>query len=89
MQPSPVVELNRAVAHGYAYGPEAGLVVLDAARAGGELDDHPLAIAAEADLTARAGYAHRAAALFRQAAGLAHSAVERSALLERAAEQRP
>ena len=53
----PVIELNRAVAHGYAHGPAAGLALLAAARAGGALDDYPLAIAAEADLTARAATA--------------------------------
>ncbi|QGN46958.1 sigma-70 family RNA polymerase sigma factor [Micromonospora sp. WMMC415] len=88
LQPSPVVELNRAVAHGYAYRPEAGLSLLAAARAGGALDGYPLAIAAEADLTARRGDTARAAALFREAAA-AHSGAERRALLDRAAELRP
>ncbi|MEU8074284.1 sigma-70 family RNA polymerase sigma factor [Catellatospora citrea] len=86
LQPSPVVELNRAVAHGYAYGPAAGLDLLARARAGGALDDYPLAIAAEADLTARAGDRVRAAALFRAAAAGAHSDSERRALLDRADE---
>ena len=85
LQPSPVIELNRAVAHGYAHGPTAGLALLAAARAGGALDDYPLAVAAEADLTARDGDRERAAALFRLAAERTHSASERSALLERAA----
>jgi hypothetical protein len=49
-------------------------------------DDHPHAVAAEADLTARAGDRPRAAELFRRAAGLAHGAAERDALLERAAQ---
>ncbi|MEU2663171.1 DUF6596 domain-containing protein [Micromonospora sp. NPDC007220] len=82
-QPSPVVELNRAVAHGYAYGPAAGLALLAAARAGGALDGYPLAVAAEAELTARQGDRERAAALFRRAAD-AHRGAERRALLERA-----
>ncbi|GAA1385054.1 RNA polymerase sigma factor [Catellatospora chokoriensis] len=86
LQPSPVIELNRAVAHGYAYGPAAGLDLLARARAGGALDDYPLAIAAEADLTARAGDRVRAAALFRAAAEGAHSDAERRALLDRADE---
>ncbi len=84
MQPSPVIELNRAVAHGYAYGPEAGLALLAEARAGGALDAYPLAVAAEADLTARSGDRDRAAVLFRQAADAAHSELERRALLDRA-----
>jgi RNA polymerase sigma-70 factor, ECF subfamily len=86
---TPVVELNRAVAHGYAYGPRAGFALLAAARAGGTLDGHPLAIAVEADLTARDGGHARAAALFRQAAEAAHSEPERRALLDRADEQEP
>ncbi|MGW0065832.1 RNA polymerase sigma factor [Streptosporangium sandarakinum] len=89
IQPSPVVELNRAVAHGYAHGPEAGLALLAGVRAGGALDGHPLVVAAEADLTARRGGREdrdRAAALFRQAAAAAHSEPERRALLDRADE---
>ncbi|HEX7745099.1 MAG TPA: sigma-70 family RNA polymerase sigma factor [Micromonosporaceae bacterium] len=84
--PSAVIALNRAVAHGYAYGPVAGLALLADARAGGALDDYPLAIAAEADLTARHGECERAAALFRRAAAAAHSVPERRALLDRADE---
>ncbi|WP_067812738.1 RNA polymerase sigma factor [Actinomadura kijaniata] len=83
---TPVVELNRAVAHGYAHGPAAGLALLAGARAGGALDGHPLALAAEADLTARNGDRARAAALFRRAAAAAHSEPERRALLDRADE---
>ncbi|WP_197093868.1 RNA polymerase sigma factor [Nonomuraea sp. SBT364] len=86
MRSTPVVELNRAVAHGYAHGPEAGLALLARSRAGGALDAHPLALAAEAELTARSGDHQRAAALFRQAADVAHSEPERRALLDRAAE---
>ncbi|MGN9911576.1 RNA polymerase sigma factor [Phytohabitans sp. LJ34] len=87
--PSPVVALNRAVAHGYAYGPAAGLALLAEARAGGALDGYPLAVAAEADLTARAGDRERAAALFRRAAAETHAEPERRALLDRAAELLP
>ncbi|MGC4761107.1 RNA polymerase sigma factor [Micromonospora trifolii] len=83
-RPSPVIALNRAVAHGYAYGPAAGLVVLDAARAGGGLDGYPLTVAVEADLVARQGDRLRAAGLFREAAAAAGSTAERRALLERA-----
>jgi RNA polymerase sigma-70 factor (ECF subfamily) len=86
IQPTPVVELNRAMAHGYTHGPAAGLALLAQARAGGALDGYPLAIAAEADLTARHGDHDRAAALFRQAASVAHSEAERRALLDRADE---
>ncbi|MFC7246138.1 RNA polymerase sigma factor [Catellatospora aurea] len=88
LQPGPVIELNRAVAHGYAHGPAAGLDLLARARTGGALDGYPLAIAAEADFTARAGDRARAADLFRTAAAHAHSEVERRALLDRADELR-
>ena len=86
IQPTPVVELNRAVAHGYAYGPTAGLALLAQARVGGALDDYPHTLAAEADLTARNGDRERAAELFRRAAVVAHSEPERRALLDRADE---
>ncbi|MEU4238645.1 sigma-70 family RNA polymerase sigma factor [Actinoplanes sp. NPDC026619] len=81
LQPTPIVELNRAVAHGYAYGPQAGLALLPESLAG-----HPAAIAVEADLTVKAGDPQRAAELFRAAAAAAASEVERRALLARADE---
>lgn len=86
LQPTPVIALNRAVAHGYAYGPVAGLALLDQAMAGGALDAYPLAIAAQADLTARNGNPAHAAELFRQAAELTDVEDERRALLDRASE---
>ncbi|MFG1764277.1 RNA polymerase sigma factor [Micromonospora parva] len=89
LRPSPVIALNRAVAHGYAYGPAAGLALLDAARTGGGLDGYPLAVAVEADLVARQGDRRRAAGLFREAAAAVASTVERRALLDRAAELAP
>ncbi|MFG1837527.1 RNA polymerase sigma factor [Micromonospora sp. NPDC049175] len=85
-RPAPVIALNRAVAHGYAYGPAAGLDLLDAAHAGGGLDGNPLAVAVRADLVARQGDRLRAATLFREAAAAVGSAAERRALLDRAAE---
>ncbi|WP_242905757.1 RNA polymerase sigma factor [Actinomadura terrae] len=86
IQPSPIVALNRAVAHGYAHGPNAGLRLLTEARADGRLEDHPLAVAAQAELTERAGDHTRAADLFRQAASHTHHEPQRQALLDRAAE---
>ncbi|TQJ23947.1 RNA polymerase sigma-70 factor (ECF subfamily) [Micromonospora sp. A202] len=86
IRPSPVIALNRAVAHGYAYGPYAGLGLLDAAQAGGGLDGNPLAVAVRADLVARQGDRLRAAALFREAAAMVGSDAERRALLDRANE---
>jgi len=86
LQPTPVVRLNRAVAHGFAYGPEAGLDLLAEARAGGVLDGYAPAAAAEAELTARLGDRLRAELLFREAADLTASPAERQALLGRALE---
>ncbi|MCA2213225.1 RNA polymerase sigma factor [Jidongwangia harbinensis] len=86
VQPTPVVALNRAVAHGFADGPTAGLRLLAEARAGGGLADYPLAVAAEAELIARGGDPDRAADLFRQAAALVRSEPERRALNARADE---
>jgi RNA polymerase sigma-70 factor (ECF subfamily) len=88
-QPTAVIALNRAVAHGYAHDPRAGLALLAEARAGGALDGYPHAVAAQADLTARSGDHALAARLFREAAALAHSPAERAALLERADEESP
>ncbi len=84
LQPTPVVALNRAVAHGYASGPAAGLALLAEARTGGALDAYPLALAVEADLVARQGDRERAAALFREAAARTPGDAERRALLDRA-----
>jgi RNA polymerase sigma factor (sigma-70 family) len=84
--PTPVVALNRAVAHGYAYSPADGLRLLAEARLGGALDGYAYAVAAEADLTAKAGDITRAVSLFEQAAAAAPSDPERRALLARAEE---
>jgi RNA polymerase sigma-70 factor, ECF subfamily len=84
--PSPVVALNRAVAHGYAHGGAVGLELLAQARAGGGLDGYPYATAAEAELTARAGDSELAVTLFERAAAAAASEPERRALLARAEE---
>ena len=84
-----MIGLNRAVAHGYAYGPAAGLALLAGARAGGALDGYPPALAVEAELTARSGDPVRAALLFRAAADRVGSAAERRALLRRADDLAP
>ena len=83
--PGPVVEVNRAVAHGRAFGPAAGLAVLDAADLG-SLRGSPMPAAVRADLLTRLGRAEEAAALFREAAGLSANAGERALLLRRATE---
>jgi RNA polymerase sigma-70 factor (ECF subfamily) len=83
VQPTAVIALNRAVAHGYAHGPADGLRLLADARAGGVLDDYAPAYAVEAELTARSGDRIRAADLFRTAAAMAGSDAERRALRAR------
>ena len=72
LAPSPVVELNRAVAVGWADGPAAGLAVLDALRARPDgLARHHLLHVTRAELLARAGRDHEAADAYRQALALA------------------
>ncbi|HEX6248564.1 MAG TPA: RNA polymerase sigma factor, partial [Nocardioidaceae bacterium] len=67
--PGPVVEVNRAVAHGRAFGPEAGLALLDGLYDGPLARSHLLP-AVRGDLLARAGRAEEAAAAFREAAAI-------------------
>jgi predicted RNA polymerase sigma factor len=82
------VEVNRAVAHGRAAGPDAGLAVLDALP-GEALAGSHLRPAVRGDLLARAGRDDEAAACFRAAAGLTRNEGERRVLLGRAAELVP
>ncbi len=83
--PGAVVELNRAVAHGRAFGPDAGLVVLDRLDVDALGGSHLLA-SVRGDLLARRGDAGEAAAAFREAAALTRNDDERTLLLRRAAE---
>ena len=80
VQPSPVVELNRAVAVAMAEGPEAGLRRLDGL---GELDRYHLFHAARADLLRRLGRTDEAAQAYRLALDLATNPVERAFLQRR------
>jgi RNA polymerase sigma-70 factor, ECF subfamily len=73
MQPSPVVELNRAVAIAMHEGPAAGVVIIDALFARGELRDYHLAHSARADLFRRLGRRDEARAAYEQARALAKS----------------
>ena len=87
--PGPVVEVNRAVAHGRAFGPDAGLAVLDALTAGGgstALAGSHLLPSVRGDLLERAGRRAEAAAAFARAAGLTGNARERALLTRRAVE---
>jgi predicted RNA polymerase sigma factor len=83
--PNPVVELNRAVAVGFADGPEAGLALLDAVNTEALSRYAPLA-AVRGDLLARLGRTEQAVAEFRRAAALTHNRPERALYEARAAE---
>ena len=86
--PSPVVELNRAVALAMAAGPAAGLAVVDALRDEPALRDYHLLPSVRGDLLARLQRWPEAAAEFERAASLARNARERQLLLGRAAQSR-
>ena len=86
IEPSPVVELNRAVAVAMREGPAAGLVLVEAILARGELEDYRLAHATRADLCRRMGRASEARAAYRRALELTHQASERRFLERRLAE---
>jgi RNA polymerase sigma-70 factor, ECF subfamily len=81
--PSPVIELNRAVAVAMRDGPEAGLALIDAILNGGDLSDYHLAFAARADLCRRLGRKQDAAAAYEQALALAQQEPERRFLKKR------
>ncbi len=82
--PSPVVELNRAVAVGMADGPAAGLALVDALRDGGTLADYHLLYATRADLLAKLDRIEEARAELEHAATLTRNEREREMLRERA-----
>jgi RNA polymerase sigma-70 factor (ECF subfamily) len=84
--PSPVVELNRAVAIAMADGPERGLALIDDLVARGELVDYHLLHSAAAELLRRIGRPEDAARAYRHALGLATNAAERELLERRLAE---
>ncbi len=84
LAPSPVVELNRAVAVAFAFGPEAALDIVDALVAGGALAAYHLLPAVRGDLLARLGRKAEARAEFRRAAQLTRNRRERELLLARA-----
>jgi len=84
--PTPVVELNRAVAVGMASGPEAGLSLVTALEAAGKLTGYHLLPATKADMYRRLGRTDEAAACYREALGLASTDAERRYLGRRLAE---
>ncbi|KHL10723.1 UNVERIFIED_CONTAM: RNA polymerase subunit sigma-24 [Mumia flava] len=83
--PSPVVEVNRAVAVGMADGPERGLAVLDAIASTPALRGYPQLPAVRGHLLALAGRADAAVASYEQAAELTRNAAERAAYERKAA----
>ena len=85
LSPSPVVELNRAVAVGMAFGPAAGLELADQLTAEPTLRRYHLLPSVRGDLLAKLGRAGEARAEFERAASLTENARERKLLLDRAA----
>jgi RNA polymerase sigma-70 factor, ECF subfamily len=85
-EPSPVVALNRAVAVAMRDGPAAGLALIDALLAGGDLADYHLAHAARAELCRRLGRMAEARAAYERALGLARQEPERRFLMQRLAD---
>ncbi|VXB69522.1 RNA polymerase sigma factor [Pseudomonas sp. 8O] len=83
LQPSPVIELNRAVALAMRDGEQAGLEEIDRLLATGELDGYHLAHAARADLLRRLGRREQAIVAYRQALALAQQGPDRQFLQKR------
>jgi RNA polymerase sigma factor (sigma-70 family) len=84
LTPSPVVELNRAVAVAMAFGPQAGLDLVDALTSEPSLQDYHLLPTVRGDLLAKLGRFDEARAEFERAASLTRNARERALLHERA-----
>jgi predicted RNA polymerase sigma factor len=84
VMPSPVVDLNRAVAVGMAFGPAAGLALTDALTSRPELRNYHLLPSVRGDFLAKLGHHEEARAEFARAAALTRNAAERAVLLDRA-----
>ena len=84
VMPSPVVDLNRAVAHSMAFGPEAGLRLIDEIADAAALRNYAPLPAARGDFLLRAGRPAEARSEFEAAAKLTRNARERAFLLARA-----
>ncbi|HZN38208.1 MAG TPA: RNA polymerase sigma factor [Planctomycetota bacterium] len=85
LQPSPIVDLNRAVAVAMAFGPAAGLYLVEQLAAEPSLADYHLLWSVRGDLLARLGRNEEARGDFERAAALTRNARERTILGERAA----
>jgi predicted RNA polymerase sigma factor len=86
--PSPIVELNRAVAVGMGFGPAAGLEIVDPLLADPALADYPFLPSVRADLLAKLGRFAEATTEVERAAALTQNARERVLFLERASDYR-
>jgi predicted RNA polymerase sigma factor len=84
LTPSPVVELNRAVAVGMAFGPAAGLELVDALTAEPSLKGYHLLPSVRGDFLMKLGRFEEAQEEFKRAASLTRNARERALLIERA-----
>ena len=89
LAPSPVVEVNRAVAYAMAFGPAAGLEIVDAVTAEPALASYHLLPGVRGDLLFTLGRFDEARGEFERAASLTRNARERTLMLERAAACRP
>jgi len=85
LAPSPVVELNRAVALAMAFGPQAGLELIDTLMAEPSLENYHLLPSVRGDLLAKLGRFDEARPEFERAASLTRNAREREVLRQRAA----
>ncbi|HET9468092.1 MAG TPA: RNA polymerase sigma factor [Vicinamibacterales bacterium] len=84
LTPSPIIELNRAVAVGMALGPEAGLAIVEPLLSEPALQNYHLLPSVHGDLLAKVGRRDEARAAFERAASLTRNARERELLLARA-----
>lgn len=89
LEPSPIIELNRAVAIAMRDGPAAGLLLIEALLARGELTEYRLAHAARADLCRRLGRMEEARAAYERALALTSQDAERRFVRRRLAELPP
>ena len=80
LTPSPIIELNRAVAVAMASGPAAGLELVDAVASRGELSGSHLLPAVRGEMLSRLGRREDAKSALQQAVGLCTNAAERAAL---------
>ena len=80
--PSPIVELNRAVAYGMAFGPERGLAIVEPLYGAPALNGYPYLPGVRADLLFKLNRFDEARAEFEKAAALTRNASQRALLLD-------